>query len=46
MQHLDADGRQAIVAALTDEMQAPLKDVTHDSHVVLQFHAHIARAWR
>jgi hypothetical protein len=46
MQHLDAQARQAIVAAITAEMESPLKEVTHDNHVVIPFHAHIVSAWR
>ena len=46
MQHLDAPARQAIVAAITADMKSPLREVTHDNHVVIQFHAHIASAWR
>jgi hypothetical protein len=26
-------------------MKEPLHDVTDDDHVVLQFHANVARAW-
>ncbi|MGH7472108.1 MAG: class I SAM-dependent methyltransferase [Longimicrobiales bacterium] len=46
MQHLDAQARQAIVAAISADMESSLKEVTHDDHVVIQFHAHIVRAWR
>jgi ubiquinone/menaquinone biosynthesis C-methylase UbiE len=45
MQHLDAHARQRIVSAITADMEFPLKDVTHDDHVVIEFHANIARAW-
>ena len=45
MQHLDAQARQAIVAAIAEDMKSPLKDVTHDNHVVVDFHASILRAW-
>jgi SAM-dependent methyltransferase len=45
MQHLDAKARQAIVAAIAVDMTAPLKDVTHDNHVVVEFHANMVRAW-
>ena len=45
MQHLDAQARQKIVATITAEMKAPLKEVTHDDHVVIPFHAHFLRAW-
>jgi ubiquinone/menaquinone biosynthesis C-methylase UbiE len=46
MQHLDAQARQEIVAAITADMKSPLKEVTHDNHVVIPFHAHIVSAWR
>jgi ubiquinone/menaquinone biosynthesis C-methylase UbiE len=45
MQHLDAQARQAIVAAITADMQLPLKEVTFDNHVVIPFYGHIVRAW-
>jgi hypothetical protein len=45
MQHLDSQSRQAIVATITADMQSPLKEVTHENHVVLPFHGHIVRAW-
>jgi hypothetical protein len=46
MQNLDARGRQAIVTAISADMGSPLKEVTHDDHVVIQFHAHVVKAWR
>jgi ubiquinone/menaquinone biosynthesis C-methylase UbiE len=46
MQHLDARARQAIVSAITADMQSPLGEVTYDNHVVIPFHAHIVKAWR
>jgi SAM-dependent methyltransferase len=46
MQHLDAQARQAIVAAITADMESPLNEVTHDNHVVIPFHAHIVSAWQ
>jgi ubiquinone/menaquinone biosynthesis C-methylase UbiE len=45
LQHLDARARQGIVAAITADMKSPLKEVTQDEHVVIPFHATIARAW-
>ena len=45
MQHLDSQAREAMVAAITADMQSPLKEVTHDNHVVVPFHGHIVRAW-
>lgn len=46
MQHLDTQARQALTAAIREDMEAPLHEVTEDDHVVLPFHAHIARAER
>jgi ubiquinone/menaquinone biosynthesis C-methylase UbiE len=46
MQGLTVAERQAMVAAISDEMQAPLREVTRDNHVVIEFHANVARAWR
>ncbi|MGQ0604018.1 MAG: class I SAM-dependent methyltransferase [Anaerolineales bacterium] len=46
MQHLDSQARQAITAAISDDMLAPLREVTQDNHVVIPFHAQIARAER
>ena len=40
MQHLDSRNREAIVATITADMQSPLKEVTHENHVVLPFPAH------
>jgi ubiquinone/menaquinone biosynthesis C-methylase UbiE len=46
MQHLDAPARQAITAAIGEEMEDALHEVTVGHHVVIPFHAHIARcAW-
>ena len=45
MQHLDSRAREEIVAAITADMQSPLKEVTHDNHVVIPFHGHIVTAW-
>ena len=44
MQHLDSRAQKAIVAAITADMQSPLKDVTHENHVVIPFHGHIMSA--
>jgi ubiquinone/menaquinone biosynthesis C-methylase UbiE len=46
MQGLTAADREAMVAAISEEMQEPLKQVTRDNHVVIEFHANVARAWR
>ena len=45
MQHLNAEAREAIVTAITEDMRLPLKQVTSDDHVVIPFHGHIVRAW-
>jgi SAM-dependent methyltransferase len=44
MQHLDSRAQKEIVVAITADMQSPLKEVTHDNHVVIPFHGHIVRA--
>jgi ubiquinone/menaquinone biosynthesis C-methylase UbiE len=44
MQHLDSQSREAIVATITADMQSPLKEVTHENHVVLPFHGYIVIA--
>jgi ubiquinone/menaquinone biosynthesis C-methylase UbiE len=46
MQHLDAPARQAMVASIAADMTSSLREVTQDDHVVIQFHAHFASAWR
>ncbi|MGH2531415.1 MAG: class I SAM-dependent methyltransferase [Thermomicrobiales bacterium] len=46
MQHLDAVARQELTAAIRDDMEAPLREVTEDDVVVLPFHLLIARAYR
>ena len=38
MQHLDSQARQAIVTAITRDMQSPLKELISDNHVVIPFH--------
>jgi len=45
MQHLDSRSREAIVAAITADMQSSLKEVTHDNHVVLPFHGYVMKVW-
>jgi ubiquinone/menaquinone biosynthesis C-methylase UbiE len=42
MQHLDAQARHAIVEAITSDMKSPVKAITQDNHVVIEFHAHVA----
>ena len=46
MQGLTVAERAAMVAAISEEMQAPLREVTRGDHVVIEFHANVARAWR
>ncbi len=46
MQHLDAQERKAITAAIREDMEASLREVTEDDHVVILFHAQIASAER
>lgn len=46
MQHLDATARQAITAAIREDMEAALHDVTERNHVVIPFHANTVRAER
>jgi hypothetical protein len=38
MQHLDSKAREAIVTAITRDMQSPLKELISDNHVVIPFH--------
>ncbi len=45
-QHLDAQARQAIMAAISEDMKTPLREVMQDDQVVIPFPAHIVRAWR
>jgi ubiquinone/menaquinone biosynthesis C-methylase UbiE len=44
MQRLDAQARREITAAIYDDMKVALREVTEDDHVVIPFHAQIARA--
>ena len=44
MQSLDDRARERIVAAISQEMQGPLDAVTRGDHVVIEFHAWVARA--
>ena len=46
LQGLDAQAQQAILAAVRQDMQAPLHEVTQDGQVVLASHAHVAHARR
>jgi len=44
MQHLDSKAREAIVRAITKDMQPPLKKLTSDNHVMMPFHGLMIRA--
>jgi ubiquinone/menaquinone biosynthesis C-methylase UbiE len=44
MQHLDDAARSEITAAISEEMQASLREVTRGDHVEIPFHAYVARA--
>jgi ubiquinone/menaquinone biosynthesis C-methylase UbiE len=44
MQHLDSKAREAIVTAITRDMQSPLKELISDNHVVIPFHGLIMTA--
>jgi ubiquinone/menaquinone biosynthesis C-methylase UbiE len=44
MQHLESRAREAIVTAITRDMQSPLKKLISDSHVVIPFHGLIMTA--
>jgi SAM-dependent methyltransferase len=46
LQNLDKEAQQTIMAAVRQDMQSPLEEVTQENQVVLQFHAHIAQARR
>lgn len=46
MQALDLAGRNAIVAAISEDMKGPLLEVTQEDHVVMPFHAFFVRAIR
>lgn len=46
MQHLDGEARREVAEAIREDMESPLRDVVEDGHVVLPFHAHVARADR
>lgn len=45
-QHLDAAARSALAGAIAGEMAGPIRDLTRDGHLVIPFHAHVARAYR
>lgn len=43
-QNLDTQAQQAIMEAIREDMQTPLRKIMQDERVVLPFHAHIAHA--
>ena len=46
MQQLDTPARQAVMAAIRQDMWMPLRQVMRDDRVVLPFHAHLAHVRR
>ena len=46
MQHLDAQAGRELTAAISEDMTGPLRAVTEGEHVVIPFHACVARAAR
>jgi ubiquinone/menaquinone biosynthesis C-methylase UbiE len=44
MQHLDSKAREAIVTAITRDMQSPLKELISDNYVVMPFHGLVITA--
>jgi len=44
LRNLDKEAQQAIMAAARQDMQSPLEEVMQENQVVLEFHAHIAKA--
>ena len=44
MQHLDERERARVTGAIKESMAGPLRAVTEGDHVVIDFHAHFARA--
>jgi ubiquinone/menaquinone biosynthesis C-methylase UbiE len=46
MQHLDAKARAGIVAAIRDDMEDAMREVTEGDHIVMPFHALLVRAHR
>jgi ubiquinone/menaquinone biosynthesis C-methylase UbiE len=46
MQHLDAQARQALIAAISEEMAGPLREITEGDYVVLPFHVYVVIASR
>jgi len=44
MQQLDSKAREAIVTAITSDMQSPLEELTSDNHVVIPFYGLIMSA--
>jgi len=46
MQRLDSRGRKEIVDSIGQDVQAALRELTHDNHVQIPFHVLLARAHR
>lgn len=46
LRRLDGEARQAIIAAISEEMRVPLRQITKGDHVAIEFHAHLASASR
>lgn len=46
MQHLDEEARRRITAAIREDMEASLQEVTEDDHVALTFHTLVVAARR
>jgi hypothetical protein len=44
MQQLGDNERLELVAAIGDEMSAPLREITRDNHVAIPFHVYMACA--
>lgn len=46
MQGFDDQARQAIIAAISEDMKTPLQEITQRDHVVIPFHAYVGHAQR
>jgi len=46
MQHYDVEQRARLVAALASELEAPIRAITIDGQLAIEFHAHIATGRR
>ena len=45
-QHLDAQAREDLTRKIEGELATTIRELTHEGHLVIPFHAHIARARR